>query len=231
MAADTTKQAAPPGAPGARERILDAAEELFSARGFGATSTRLIARHAGVNIALLYYYFESKEGLYRALIERYSNHFAGVLEGVLGAEGTPRSRIVRAIDALFEYLAHNTRFVRILVREALAGQQSEHARAAQSYLRAIFTAGEAILTRAADEGTVTRVDPPMFLLHVYSASVFYFAAHANVRLLVDADPLTPSIIERARAEIRAMVLARLGLPLVDEEASHGTREGQKSQHE
>src|SRR5215510_16045875 len=91
-----------------RDRILDAAEELFASKGFNATSTRLIARQAGVNIALLYYYFESKEGLYRALMERYTSHFVGVLESVLGNEGTTRARIERAIDALFDYLSRNT---------------------------------------------------------------------------------------------------------------------------
>ena len=198
-----------------RDRILDAAEELFSARGFGATSTRLIARHAGVNIALLYYYFESKEGLYRALMERYTAHFADVLEGVLAEEGSTRERIDKAIDALFDYLGRNTRFVRILVREALAGQQSEHAKAAQAYLRAIFAAGEAVLMHGAAQGAVRIADAQMFLVHVYSASVFYFAAHSNLRLLLDADPLAPENTLRAREEIKAMVLARLGLPLAE----------------
>ncbi|HJZ86963.1 MAG TPA: TetR/AcrR family transcriptional regulator [Polyangia bacterium] len=212
-----------------RDRILDAAEELFASRGFGATSTRLIARHAGVNIALLYYYFESKEGLYKALMERYTGHFAGVLEGVLAAEGSTRTRIEKAIDALFDYLGSNTRFIRILVREALAGQQSEHARAAQAYLRAILAAGEAVLMRGAAQGAVRIVDAQMFLLHVYAASVFYFAAHANLKLLLDGDPLEPENALRAREEIKAMVLARLGLPLAAEEASDGDDEGEESQ--
>src|SRR5215831_17241747 len=214
-----------------RDRILDAAEELFASRGFGATSTRLIARHAGVNIALLYYYFESKEGLYKALMERYTIHFAGVLEGVLGGEGGTRERVEKAIDALFDYLSRNTRFIRILVREALAGQQSEHARQAQSYLRAVLAAGEAVLMKAAAAGTVRIVDAQMFLVHVYSASVFYFAAHANLALLIDGDPLSPENILRAREEVKAMVLTRLGLPLGGEESDRGPGEGQEGQEQ
>src|SRR5262249_45660589 len=180
-----------------RDRILDAAEELFASRGFGATSTRLIARQAGVNIALLYYYFESKEGLYRALMERYTTHFAGVLELVLATEGSTRPRIERAVDALFDYLLLNTRLVRILVREALAQEQSEHAKQTQSYLRAVLAAGEAVLMKAAAAGTIRIVDAQMFLVHVYSASVFYFAAHANLALLMDGDPLSPENVLRA----------------------------------
>lgn len=49
-----------------RARIINAAIELFGERGYQAASTREIARRAGVNAPLLNYYFESKEGLYRA---------------------------------------------------------------------------------------------------------------------------------------------------------------------
>jgi AcrR family transcriptional regulator len=229
MAKGKSKPAAPETP--SRNRILDAAEDLFSAKGFGVTSTRLIARQAGVNIALLYYYFESKEGLYRALMERYTSHFVGVLESVLGNEGSTRARIERAIDALFDYLARNTKFVRILVREALAGQQSEHAKQAQAYLRAVLAAGEAVLMKAAAAGTIRIVDAQMFLVHIYSASVFYFAAHANLALLIDGDPLSAENILRAREEVKAMVLTRLGLPLGSEESERGPGEGQEGQEQ
>ncbi|MCA8941755.1 MAG: TetR family transcriptional regulator [Planctomycetes bacterium] len=51
-------------------RILDAAEELFAARGFGATSTRLVTTTADVNLAAVNYHFGSKDGLLRAVFER-----------------------------------------------------------------------------------------------------------------------------------------------------------------
>lgn len=53
--------------------ILDAAEYLFAEHGFDATSVRAIGTHAGVNPALLHYYFETKEELLRKVIERRSS--------------------------------------------------------------------------------------------------------------------------------------------------------------
>src|SRR6478752_4461900 len=50
------------GAPDARTRILDAAEELFAGDGFDATPTSRIAEQAGVAKALLFYYFPRKDG-------------------------------------------------------------------------------------------------------------------------------------------------------------------------
>lgn len=52
-----------------RARIIDAALEVFGTHGFEDTSTRLIARRAGVNLAALHYYFDSKQGLYLACAE------------------------------------------------------------------------------------------------------------------------------------------------------------------
>jgi AcrR family transcriptional regulator len=51
------------------ERLMAVALELFSMRDFSSVSIKDIARAAGVNTALIYYYFESKEGLFRATLE------------------------------------------------------------------------------------------------------------------------------------------------------------------
>jgi AcrR family transcriptional regulator len=55
-----------------RGRILEAALELFAASGFEGASTRTIAEQAGVNLPAIQYYFGSKEGLYRAVVEQFS---------------------------------------------------------------------------------------------------------------------------------------------------------------
>ncbi|WP_434111489.1 CerR family C-terminal domain-containing protein [Paraburkholderia caffeinilytica] len=52
-----------------RHRIIESAVELFGEHGFDGASTRDIAAHAGVNAPALQYYFENKEGVYRACVE------------------------------------------------------------------------------------------------------------------------------------------------------------------
>ena len=54
-----------------RGRILAAALELFAVNGFDGASTRTIAERAGVNLPAIQYYFGSKEGLYRAVVEQF----------------------------------------------------------------------------------------------------------------------------------------------------------------
>lgn len=54
-----------------RQLILDSALRLFSHRGYGATSVRDIANHAGLSKGNVYHHFPDKESIFRALIERY----------------------------------------------------------------------------------------------------------------------------------------------------------------
>jgi AcrR family transcriptional regulator len=54
----------------AKSRILDAAERLFARNGFEGTSLRAIIAEAQVNLASIHYYYRSREGLIRAVIER-----------------------------------------------------------------------------------------------------------------------------------------------------------------
>ena len=56
-----------------RRRILDVALELFATSGFDGASTRMIAERAAVNLPAIQYYFGSKEGLYRAVVEQISD--------------------------------------------------------------------------------------------------------------------------------------------------------------
>ncbi|WP_171020045.1 TetR family transcriptional regulator [Hydrogenophaga sp. 2FB] len=56
--------------PNTQELILDAAEQLFAAQGYGGTSIRQIAEAAGVNLGMFHYYWGSKQVLCRAVLER-----------------------------------------------------------------------------------------------------------------------------------------------------------------
>jgi AcrR family transcriptional regulator len=58
-----------------RRRILDAAIEVFASVGYEAAHTRLLAERAGVKLPTLAYYFGSKEGLFRAVIEHITAQF------------------------------------------------------------------------------------------------------------------------------------------------------------
>lgn len=71
------------GDPTTRNALLDAAQEVMLADGYAAVTTRRVATRAGVNSALVYYYFESLDGMFAALIQRGAEHSMHRLERAL----------------------------------------------------------------------------------------------------------------------------------------------------
>ena len=112
----------------APERILEAATELFGARGFARTTIREIAERARANSALIYYYFGSKNGLLEALMTGMQSAVHANLERSLESAGTPREKMERFIRLQVDLLRRRSPLLRILLREVL--NQSETAKTA-----------------------------------------------------------------------------------------------------
>ncbi len=106
----------PRAATDTRERILNAARDLFGERGVDATSIREIARTAGVNLGMIHYFFKTKDNLVDAVLERYFGNVAEALDSVPAA-GTPREKLAAAIRAIISYIQDNQSLVRIVMRE------------------------------------------------------------------------------------------------------------------
>jgi AcrR family transcriptional regulator len=92
------------GEQGRRDRILDAAEHAFAEHGFAGTSLREIVLRAKVNLATVYYYFDSKQGLVEAVLKRQFGPLRQEqLEGLRRLEEQARGRPL-AIEKILEAL-------------------------------------------------------------------------------------------------------------------------------
>jgi AcrR family transcriptional regulator len=102
-----------------REHILTVAEELFGEKGFDGTSVRDIAQSAGVNLAMISYYFGSKEKLLESLIEFRMNYAYGILEELNKDESlSPWDKIDRLVDFYVDRVLGNLRFHNIMYQES-----------------------------------------------------------------------------------------------------------------
>lgn len=110
----TTPRGRRPGAVDTRGAILDAARSLFAAHGFGRTTVRTIAREAGVDPALVFHYFETKEEVFLAAI-RLPFRPEKVLPGVLdGERETLGERMARFVVTVLEDDAARARVLAIV---------------------------------------------------------------------------------------------------------------------
>jgi AcrR family transcriptional regulator len=166
----------PPGTPTieARDRLLRAAERLFAEKGFAATSVHEITDAAGVNRALLYYYFEDKHSLYAAVIDEGVAEFNRMLDVAFGTPGTYSERLAAFVHGYLNLIARRPESSRVVHRCLLDGYQQEF------QLLDKFQGGmqrlEAFFREAAESGEFRPVDPaiaarsfvgPMFVFSLW----------------------------------------------------------------
>ncbi len=77
----------------------------FAQEGVAGARTDAIARSAGVNKALLYYYFEDKEALYRAVLDQVFGGVRAAIHEALSQDLSPREKLARYVCAHFDYIA------------------------------------------------------------------------------------------------------------------------------
>lgn len=92
-----------------QEKLLDAAVELFSANGFNGTSVRDIAKHAGMTISNIYYYYGSKEGLLVAILERATREIVDRLRQAVICDLKPLERFKLLLKTHFDHLINVAR--------------------------------------------------------------------------------------------------------------------------
>jgi TetR/AcrR family transcriptional regulator len=107
--------------PEAKAKIIAAAEALFAERGFSETGIRDITRKAGVTSAMVPYYFGSKEGLYRSILETAVTTIRGLIAEAIESEEAFPDKLERLIEAELTYITSHSQLARILFRELLAG--------------------------------------------------------------------------------------------------------------
>ena len=101
-----------------RETIIESAIKLFSDKGFEGTSVRQIAADAGVNVAMINYYFESKEKLFESVVEHRTSFLKGIFaELVNNKDLSPIEKIDIIIDQTIERKFSNSHFHHLLHRE------------------------------------------------------------------------------------------------------------------
>ena len=95
-------------------RILREARQEFARWGFAGARVERIARAAGVNKQLLFYYFHSKRGLFHAVLHDAAGELERALDLVSVRDGPPLERLRAALAAQFDYLARHPDLVALL---------------------------------------------------------------------------------------------------------------------
>jgi TetR/AcrR family transcriptional regulator len=159
-----------------------------------------IARAAKVNKALLYYYFRSKEELFRFVLETLLSQLrAGV--GARGAgEMSPGGRLAAVIDNFFDFVQAHPNYPRLIQRVLMSrGPNLEWI--VSEYYKPLHVQLVGLIEKGISAGEFRRVDARNTALSVVSIMVFYFSAAPVLSRILGHDPLKPREVAQRRKAV------------------------------
>ncbi len=227
-----------------RARILAAAIRQFSREGLSGARTEQIAKDAGVNKALLYYYFQGKEALYAAALEEVADRVRASSLAVLEGNATAGERFLRSALNHFDRVYSNPGFQSLMQQEMIRlhrGEENALTTLAEKVFKPLVARMRGVLAEGIASGELIAVDPSQIQLAALGANVFYFLSAPLMRLIEEDDPLEHSALKSRRstaieylgqtifvdrehgAQLAGKVLAATPMPVADGEMFYGAK--------
>ncbi len=186
------------------KKILSAAVELFSRKGFDGTRIAEIADVSALPKANVYYYFATKEAIYTRLIEELLAGWDKALEHI-SADREPAEALADYVAAKLEYSRKHVPESRFFANEMLRGGQFI-SRRQKRHMQEITRERAAVIQGWIDQGKMAPIDPNHFLIMLWATTQFYADFAAVTAATLEKGRLNVADFENARNTIVEVVL-------------------------
>jgi TetR/AcrR family transcriptional regulator len=173
-----------------RARILDAAIGEFSENGLAGARTEQIAEAAGVNKALLYYYFQGKEALYAAALGLVAQRVVSSGLAVLDSKRSAGERLVHFALNHFDRIHSQRAFQSLMQQELMRLQRGEDnalTQLVEKVFRPMMGRLKELLAEGMHNGELIPVDEWQMMYAALGANVFYFLSGPVMGMLLGSD--------------------------------------------
>src|SRR5580692_2299275 len=181
-------------------RIVVAARKVFAQSGLAGARMEEIARVAGVNKALPYYYFRNKEELHRFVLETMIAQISAQMESPAVLAMEPPERVRALVNLTFDFVTHNPAYPRLIQREMMAARRPLHwmvvAHHRPLHVRAVKAIREGI-TR----GHFRAVDPDQMVFTIFGMIMYYLATGQLASEILNRDIWNPRNVEQRRRAV------------------------------
>ncbi len=181
------------------EKIKEAARVIFQQKGFAGTRTRDIAEAAGINMALLNYYYRSKEKLFAIVMEESLRELFYQIQFIANDESTGLSEKIDIIVNLYiDILSENPNLPLFILREVQANPElfKQKIGIHQTFLKdtAIVQQIDSHLKQVG----LSHVNPFHYIFNVVSMTIFPFVAKPLMKVVtgINDDALKQFVNER-----------------------------------
>jgi AcrR family transcriptional regulator len=191
-----------------QQAILTAAEIEFADKGLAGARVDTIAEQSGVNKRMLYYYFDSKEGLYIAVLERAYGAMRKSERELNLVDLEPLDAIRKLAEFKFDYYLAHPAIIRLLASENMQNakflKRSRRLRDMQNSLANVL---QTVLAAGKKKGLVKpSIDPLQLYISLASLSYFYFSNASTLSTAFGRDLMSTSELKARRAHAVEVVL-------------------------
>lgn len=158
----------------ARERLLKAGTALFAERGYAGTTVQAVVGRAGVTKPVLYYYFENKAGLFRAILDQAGRMQEELLAGILERPGTALDRFLLIYRRIYEGLAEHPELFRLIHNLLFGPPDGIPPYDVMAFHRRMFGAVQKIYAEGVAGGEVIETEPGEVAMLVLGLMDFCF---------------------------------------------------------
>jgi TetR/AcrR family transcriptional regulator len=183
-----------------RANILATATRIFAELGLAGARTDVIAKSAGVNKALLYYYFKSKEALYEAVVEEHFRRFNEQAMAVLNSKESARRVLLQYVNVHFDFIAQHHQAAPLFQQFMMAGGKRSE-RLIQKYFKPRSEAVGKLLERGMRAREFRRTDQFHTAVSIISLIVFYFSAAPVLQLLGHSNAHSAENLQLRKREV------------------------------
>jgi len=198
-----------------KAHIVNVAIELFAQNGFEGTSMRDLSNAAGVNIAMINYYFGTKEKLFETIVESRSNMFRERLEEIYNNKKLSYlQKIEKYIDFQVEKILEKRHFHKVIHSEVMLNKRPELNAAIGNIFKRNMTTIKTIIEEGCKSGEFKKVDAGLVVASIHGTvnTVFLSSTMCKLILTVDenTDPFSsPKIKKKVSDYLKQLMRAYL----------------------
>lgn len=190
----------------ARDQLIEAASQIMREGDTIDLSLSELSMRAGLNSALVKYYFGNKNGLMLALLDRDMSNIVHSLEALVAKDMVPEEKlrwhIGKVIDTYYAFPYLN----RLLMRTVRDSAPAEAARIADLYLRPISKAYEDLISEGIKAGKFRKIDPQLFYFTVTGAADRFYSSRLVMRHCYNQDDFSENLRDRYREHTIELIM-------------------------
>jgi TetR/AcrR family transcriptional regulator len=192
------------------ELILDAAMKVFTRKGFAAARTEEIAKEAGINRALLHYYYRDKQTMFNLIFEsRFKEFFKGLFVIFESDNISLFEKIRRMVEHEIKTLTKHPDLARFIITE-IANEPElliEYGKKLGVNPRLFIEGFEKQVAKEVSEGIIKPIEGKQLLINIMSICIYPFVAKSIIQTMMSVDePAFYQMTEQRKKEVSDFII-------------------------